>query len=115
MSPGVVVGELVIIEAQQVKDGAVDVANVVDAIDGFSTEVVGGTDGMTGMGAAASEPHRHGFGIVVTTVVGPAITVSVVRGPSKFAAPDDEGFFEHPPFFKIFQEGRNRFVDRANQ
>lgn len=68
MTAGVVVGELVVIEAEEVKDGAVDVTDVVNAVDGFGADVVGGADGVSSFGSASGEPHRHGVGIVVATI-----------------------------------------------
>jgi hypothetical protein len=57
VAAGVVVGELVVIKAEEVEDGAVDVTDVVDAVDGFGADVVGGSDGVAGFGSASSEPH----------------------------------------------------------
>jgi len=61
VAAGVVVGELVVIQAEEVEEGAVDVADVVDAIDRFVSDVIGGADGVAGFGAAAGEPHGHGI------------------------------------------------------
>jgi len=110
----VVVGELVIIEAEEVKNGAVDVADVVDTVDGFGADVVGRTDGVPGFGAASSEPHRHRFGIVVAAVADSAAH-SVVGSAAKFAAPYDEGIVEHAAFFEILEKGGDGFVDRADE
>ena len=68
MTAAVVVGKLVVIEAEEVKDGAVDVTDVVNAVDGFGADVVGGADGVSGFGPAARKPHRHGVGIVVAAI-----------------------------------------------
>lgn len=101
VSPGVVVGEAVVIEAEEVEDGAVDVADVVDAIDGFGSDLVGGSDGVAGFRAATCEPHRHRFGIMIAAVADSA-SHSVVRRAAKFATPDDQRVIKHAALFKVF-------------
>ena len=68
MAPCVVVGELIVIEAQKVENGAVDVANVVDTVNGFCTDFIGGSDRVSGFRPTASKPHRHSVGIVVAAI-----------------------------------------------
>ena len=49
---GVIVGEAVVVETEEVEEGNVDVADVVDAVDGFGADLVGGADGVSGFHAA---------------------------------------------------------------
>lgn len=97
------------------KNGAVDVTNVVDAIDGFGSEGVGGPNGVSGFGASACEPYRHRFRVVVAPVVGTTITGAVIRGAPKFPAPNDEGFIEDTALFEIVEKSCDGFVDGANE
>lgn len=110
-----VVGQLVVIESEKVEDGAVDVANVVNTIDGFGSQFVRGSDGVSRFGPAPGEPHRHGFGIVVASVSGASATKSVVGGASEFPTPDYECFVQHAPLFEILEKSSDGFVDRADQ
>jgi hypothetical protein len=48
--------------------------DVVHAVDGLGADVVGGTDGVASLDAAAGEPHGHGFGVVVAAIAGAATT-----------------------------------------
>ena len=111
---GVVVGELVVIEAEEVKEGAVDVADVVDAVDCFVADVIGSADGVACFGAAAREPHRHGIGVMIATVAG-ASAIAIVWGAAEFSGPDDEGVIEHAALFEVLEKGGDGFVDGANE
>ena len=60
-----VIGELVVVEAEEAQEGDVEVADVGLIFDCGHAEFVGGTDGVTGVAAAAGEPEAEGIGVVV--------------------------------------------------
>lgn len=112
---GVVEGEFVVIQAQEMQQRAMDVADVVDVFDGFAADLIGVADGVTALGAAAGEPHGHGFGVVVTTVALAAAALTVVGGAAEFAAENNKGVVQHAPFFQVVDEGGNGLIDGGNQ
>jgi hypothetical protein len=68
MAPCVVVGELIVIQAEEVENGAVDVANVVDTVNGFCADFIGGPDRVSGFRPTASKPHSHSVGVVIAAI-----------------------------------------------
>jgi len=53
------VGELMLVEAELVQDGRVDVAEVVGLLDRVQTDRVGGADDLASADAAAGHPHAE--------------------------------------------------------
>src|SRR5262245_20214450 len=79
------IGEVVLVEAEEVEDGGVDVAEVVGLFDGFEANGVGGADPLAAVDAAAGEPHGEAEVVVVATFA----ALSFGRA-AEFAAPKDE-------------------------
>ena len=105
VAAGVVIGEVFVVEAEEVKDGGLEVVDVDLFVSNMEAEVIGGTVG-AGFGAAAS--HEGGEGLRVVVASGLAAKGGVGfdhGGASKFAAPDDEGFIEQAMTFQILDEG----------
>ena len=90
---GVVVGESVVVQAEQFKDRAMHVADVMHFVHGQHAHLVGRTDGVTGFNAATGEPHGHGVGVVVAAI-SHATAHTVVGGAAEFSTPDHERAFE---------------------
>ena len=84
------VSELIVVQAKQVQQRDVEVADVVDAFDGVVAKLVGGADRLAGFDAAAGEPDVHGFGIVVAANNLPTAANAVVGRAAELTAPDDE-------------------------
>ena len=57
VSAGVAVGELFVVEAEEVEDRGVQVVDVHLVLDGLEPEVVGGAVDVTPFDAAAGHPH----------------------------------------------------------
>ncbi len=111
---GVVVGEFVVVEADEAQEGDVEVADVGFAFDGGHAEFIGGTDGVTGVAAATSEPEGHSVGIVVATILG-AAAHAVVGCASKLAAPDDERAVQKASLFEVGDERGDGLVHTAHE
>ena len=104
VAAGVVIGEVFVVEAEEVKDGGLEVVDVDLFVSNMEAEVIGGTVG-AGFGAAAS--HEGGEGLRVVVASGLAAKGGVGfdhGGASKFAAPDDEGFIEQAVAFEVLNE-----------
>ena len=99
------------IDAEEVEDGGVEVADV----DGFRwvgdvpAVVIGGTVD-AGFDSATSHPERKGAAVVVATG-GWSIKGSLGKdGAAEFTAPDDEGVFEKAALFEVGDEGGGGLV-----
>ena len=86
----VVVGQLFVVEAHEVQDGGVEVANVVSVDDGFVAKIVGLAVVGSCVDTASSHPVREALGVVVAATVAALIDWL----PPEFASPDDESFLE---------------------
>lgn len=96
------VGELGVIEAEELKNGGLNVMDMDGPVGNLHTQIVSGTEGLTGFDAAAGHPHGKGLGMMVTSAT-PAQcgTGFNHRGPAEFAAPDNECVFEEAPLFEV--------------
>ena len=79
-------GELLVVEAEQVQDGGVEVVHVDLVLRGLVAEFVGRAMGEAGFHAGAGEPD----GEAVRVVVAAGAFFLRVGGAAEFAAPPDE-------------------------
>ena len=84
------VGELRVIEAQEVQDGRLQVVDVDFVLGDEVAEFVRRAVGHAGLHAAAGHEHGEAVRIVVAAQVGGAVAFFVERRASELAAPDDE-------------------------
>lgn len=106
--------EAVVIEADELEKGGVEVAEV-DGISGCEVaHVIGLAVGGAGFDPCASHPDGEGVRVVVASEEGHFCAVAVLLHGSaaEFAAPDDEGVIHHASLFEIGEKGGDRFVDR---
>src|SRR5579862_9123244 len=100
------VGELVLVEAELVEDGGVDVAEVVAVLDGVEADVVGGADDLAAFDAAAGEPHGEAEVVMVAATAGGAGGAAFgFGGTAEFAAPEEERAVQEAAAFQVFDEG----------
>ena len=86
----VVVGQLFVVEAHEVEDGGVEVANVVSVDDGLVAKFVGLAVIGSCVDAAAGHPIGEALGIVVAA----SVAALIDRLSPEFASPNDESFLE---------------------
>ena len=101
------VAQLPIIEAHQVKQGGVQVADVMAIDDRFMAKLIGFAVSGPAFDAAASQEIRESFRIMVASpaaALGDGLT-------AKFAAPNHERFLEQATLLQIGQQSRNGLVD----
>src|SRR5262249_52992960 len=61
------IGEVVLVKAEEVKDGRVDVAEVVRLLDGFESDSVGRADPAAAANTAAGQPHGEAQVVMIAT------------------------------------------------
>ena len=106
IAAGVVVGEALVVEAEGVEEGGVEVVHVDRVFHGAVTEVVGGAVGESTPDAAAGHPDGENVRVVVT-----AIVVFGHRGAAELATPEDEGVVEEAALVEVLEEPGDGFVD----
>src|SRR5438128_8901449 len=85
----------------------------VGSLDDAVAEVVGPSDGLAGLDAAAGEPHREGVRVMVAAQeLRPAPLLVHGRAP-ELAAPDDQGRVEQPPLLQVLEKRGRRLVGLA--
>ena len=95
VEPAVVVNQFFVIQAHEVENGGVQVADVVTVDDGFVAEFVSFAVVGPGFDAGPGHPIGKSLGVVVAS----AVAALVYRLPAEFAAPDDEGFLKQTALF----------------
>jgi len=83
------------IQAQQIKDGSVDIVHVMRLVQRAQADFVGATDHLSAPHAAAGHPDGEPPGVVVTPgllIVGAALDE---RSASEFAAPNYQRVVQH--------------------
>jgi hypothetical protein len=80
------IGEALVIEAEQVQDGGVNVVNVGEAFRGAEADRIGGADDLASLDPAAGEPHREAVRIVIS-----ARGSFGHRRSAELTAPDNQG------------------------
>ncbi len=81
-------GEAFVVDAEEVKQGGVEVVDMDGGLDGAEAEVVGAADDLAAGDAAACEPHGEGLDVVVPSGL---VAGLAHGGASELAAPDDDG------------------------
>jgi hypothetical protein len=110
------VGELLVVETEQVEDGCVEVVDGDRILLGLETEFVGRSVDRPAADAAARHPDTKSVGGVIAAVR--RVTRAVEfdgRGAPKLSAEDDEGIVEHRALLEILKQGRDRLVDLAGE
>ena len=108
------VGELVVVEAEEVEEGYVEVADRVDDVDGLLADLIGGADHRAGLDPAAGEEDRHRLAVVVAAGALAAAADAVVGGAAELAGPDDQGVVEQAALPEVADERGDGLVDRAD-
>ena len=99
VSAGVAVGELFVVQAEQVQDGGVQVVHVDLVGDGVVAELVGRAVGEARLHAAAGEPDGEALGVVVAPVA------ALGEGRSaELAAPPDQRIVEQPARLQVGEQ-----------
>src|SRR5262245_37149185 len=95
-------GQPLVVEADQMQERGVQVADVDAVLHGVEAEFVALAKRQTAFDAAAGQPHREGVGMMVTAV-GAALDH---RRATEFAAPNDERLIKESALLEVLNEGR---------
>ena len=106
VATGIAVGELLVVETQEVEDGGVEVVDSNPTFDGLEAELVGGSVDESSFHATAGHPHREAERVMVA-----AVAVLGDGCPAELAAPDHQGVVEQPSTLQVGQEPGDRLVD----
>ncbi len=97
-----------VIESEQVQHGGMKIADVDDIIDRVVAEFVSGAMGHAAFDAAAREEHGKALDVMVAARIRTA-TLGHWRA-TEFAAPNDQGVFEHAALLEILNQRRGRLI-----
>ena len=68
VAAGVIVGEALVVEAEEVEESGVEVVHVKTAGDRFVPDFIGGSVGVSGFGSTSGEPGGKAARVVVPSV-----------------------------------------------
>ena len=106
VAAGVAVGELFVVESEEVQDGGVEVVDMHAVVNGTKAEFVRFAPCHAATDTAACEEGGEAVVIVVTSG-------AIFRGgsASEFAAPEDEGVIEESALFEVREESGDGAID----
>ncbi len=105
------VGELLVVEAEEVEDGGLEVVDVDGVLGRTESEFVAFAVHLAALHATAGQEHRIAVGEVVAAedlATGGAALAE--GGTAEFAAPDHEGVLEESTLPEVADEGGHRLV-----
>ena len=90
------------IEAKEMKEGNVDVSNVMDTVHSLCADLICGAHSVTRLRSAAGKPHSHRFGVMIAAIRLASTAQTVVGSPSEFSTEKHERILQHTEFLEIF-------------
>ena len=108
------IGQLLVIEAEEVEDGGLEVVDVDAVFDDVEADFIAFAVADAGFDAPAGHPEGVGVGVVVAAPFGTVGEVALdERGASEFTHPDDEGVVEETAVFEIGDQGGRCLIGGA--
>ena len=99
------VGEPLVIDAQEMKQGGLEVVNVNGVFCDVKADVIGLAVSDAWFDSSARHPDRESVGVVVTAPSWAVLKVALKkRSTAELASPDDEGVIEESPLFKVLNK-----------
>ena len=105
VATGVSVGQLFMIDSQQVQQRGVHIVHVDLVLNRFMPEFIGRPKGKTRFDTAATQEVSKAFRVVIATI-GPLFEWVT----TEFASPPDQSVFQQPALFHISDQPRDRLV-----
>ncbi len=106
----VVIRELLMVQAQQVKDGGVEVVDIHHVFNRLVAEGIGGAEAESVLDARAGEPGGESLGVVIA-----ALGSLLERGhAAELGGPDDQRIVEHAPRLEVDQQSAAARLDRES-
>ena len=103
----VVEGQLLVVEAEQVQDGGVEIVDGGDVFDGLVAEVVGGAVGEWGFHTRAHEEAGEAAGVVVTAA---GAFLEGGHAP-ELRCPNNQRVVEQSARFEVIEQCGTRFIE----
>src|SRR3954462_4707420 len=112
IAAAVAIGQLRVIDAEQVEDRRVEIVNVHRLVDRLEAEVVGGAVTHPPLDPAPAQPHREAERVVIPPVLGlPRAAADFHhRRPSELGPAHDERVLEEAARFQVLDHRRERLV-----
>src|ERR1700730_8300565 len=104
--------ELAMIEAEQIKHGRMQVADLDRVFYDFISHLIGLAVSDSGLNAAACHPNRERARVMIPADILHCLTIAIFphRRSAEFSTPDDERILKHPTLFEISKQGRSRLI-----
>ena len=99
VTAGMSIGELSMIEAEEVQHCRVEVMDGASVFNGVVAKFVGASIAKTSSDAASGHPHRESIRMMIPSFR--AIAFLDRRGSPEFASPKNQGVIEESSFFEI--------------
>ena len=104
------IGELIVIDAEEVQESGVQVVHVNLVFSGIETKIIGRSVDRSGLDAATRHPNGVSMRMMIPTDLVRLEGSLHHRSPTKLTAPKDQGFVEKAALLKIFDEGDGRLI-----
>ena len=98
------VGQLLVVDAQQVKHGRVEIVYVDRVFNHVVTEIIRGAEDQPRLDAAPGHPEGKTARMMVPPEVVLANLALRISGSPEFPAPDDEGVVEQTARFEVLHQ-----------
>ena len=80
------------------------VTDRVNDLGSIFPNLIRGADHVTSIDSTPGHPDGHGIFIMITSETLSTTTLTVIRGPAKFTAPDNQSFIKEAPLLKILDQ-----------
>ena len=105
----VIVSEALVVQAEEVEDGGVEIVDGGDVLFRLPAECIRGAMGMAALDAGAGEPGGKAFGVVVAA----AGAFLESRHAAELSAPHDQRVLEQTALFEVAQQGGGGLVEHG--
>ena len=115
VAPGVVKGEALVVDAEEMEDGGVEVVDGDLVTYCVVAVVICRSVVVAGPGSSSAHPHCESVWIVIAAVVAAshlAIKKFAAGRAAEFTAAQDEGVLQKAPRLEVVKEGRNGLIHR---
>ena len=112
IAAAIAVSELLMVDAEQIKYGRVDVMDMHRFFDGLETEIVSRAVDRAALHGAAGEPHGESEWIVVAAPLDTAARAAPFanRRPAELRPANYQRILPHPAALQVFHNGRKALV-----
>jgi len=104
------VGELIVIDAEEVQESGVQVVHVDLVFSGIETEIIRSAVDCAWLNAATRHPNGVSMRMMIPTDLVRLEGSLHHRSSTKLTAPKDQGFVEKAALLKIFDEGNGWLI-----